>query len=238
MSQPVTVLHAPRTPDDVARDIARERASQAREAHPSQRGTYPRATYLDSRRTHPSGGGRTRGDDTDTATAQSEATSSAAGSVDLREAFRGAAASTWVITAAGETGPVGFTAVSVASVSLSPPLVSFNLTKNSSSLVTLARTGAAALHLLAAGQEDLAHRFAGDRAQRFVADQTWRYDDHGLPWVNDVAVRLVTQLVDLVDTGDSFLAVARVLHTRATGQPPLLRYQGDYRSAVVNGVEG
>jgi 3-hydroxy-9,10-secoandrosta-1,3,5(10)-triene-9,17-dione monooxygenase reductase component len=151
-------------------------------------------------------------------------------SLDLRAAFRRAAASTWVVTGAGPRGPVGFTAISVVSVSVSPPLVSFNISKDSSSLVTLARTHRAALHLLSAGQGTLAARFAGDRAQRFVDDGTWAWDDHGLPAVRDVATRLVTRIDDLVDAGDSFLALARVEHvTDPPERPlPLLHHAGRF----------
>lgn len=149
--------------------------------------------------------------------------------VDLRTAFRPAAASTWVITGHGPRGPVGFTAISVVSVSLHPALLSFNISKNSSSLVTLAHTTRAALHLLAADQQHLADRFARDRTQRFVDDGAWSYDDHGLPEVHAVVARATTRLIDLVDAGDSFVALARVEHlTTATDRRPLLHHAGAY----------
>lgn len=148
--------------------------------------------------------------------------------LDLRAAFGQAASSTWVITGSGERGPVGFTAISVISVSLTPPLVSFNISKNSSSLVTIAQSGRAALHLLGEGQEDLAQRFARDRAKRFVDDGAWGYDDHGLPRVGGVATRLITRIQDLVDAGDSFVAIARVEHASTSPGRPLLHHAGAY----------
>ena len=149
---------------------------------------------------------------------------------DLRSAFRRAAASTWVVTGARTPGldPIGFTAISVVSVSLHPPLVSFNITKTSSSLVVLGRTRRAALHLLGDDQEHLATRFAADRSRRFVDDGIWGWAD-GLPEVHDTALRLVTELVDLVDAGDSYLAIARV--ERATdGETayPLIHHAGRF----------
>ncbi|WP_114907817.1 flavin reductase family protein [Ornithinimicrobium murale] len=148
--------------------------------------------------------------------------------VNLRHAFGRAASSTWVVTGSGERGPVGFTAISVASVSLTPPLLSFNIAKDSSSLVTIAHSGRAALHLLAADQEPLAQRFARDRSRRFVDDGAWTYDDHGLPSVHGVATRLVTRIHDLVDAGDSFVAIARVEHATTTDRPPLVHHAGAY----------
>ncbi|WP_109474314.1 flavin reductase family protein [Ornithinimicrobium cavernae] len=148
--------------------------------------------------------------------------------VDLRHAFGRAASSTWVVTGSGERGPVGFTAISVVSVSLSPPLLSFNISKDSSSLVTIAQSGRAALHLLADDQEPVAQRFARDRSRRFADDGAWAYDDHGLPAVRGVASRLITRIHDLVDAGDSFLAIARVEHATTTDRRPLVHHAGAY----------
>ncbi|WP_134774595.1 flavin reductase family protein [Ornithinimicrobium flavum] len=150
---------------------------------------------------------------------------------DLRSLFRRPTASTWVITsaAADDADPVGFTAISVVSVSLDPPLVSFNVAKTSSSLVTLARSRRAALHLLASHQDVVAARFAADRTRRFVEDGTWGWQD-GLPRLHDVNARLVTTLTDLVDAGDSFVAIARV-HTTSVASPAqhtLLHHAGRF----------
>lgn len=149
---------------------------------------------------------------------------------DLRTAFRHAAASTWVVTGAGgdDADPVGFTAISIVSVSLDPPLVSFNIGKNSSSLVTLGRTRRAVLHLLADDQTHIAARFTGDRNRRFADDGTWAWAD-GLPQVHGSALRLITRLVDLVDAGDSFLAIARVEQSRSDATAaPLIHHQGRF----------
>lgn len=149
---------------------------------------------------------------------------------DLRSAFRRAAASTWVVTGAraAHLDPVGFAAISVVSVSLSPPLVSFNIAKTSSSLAVLDRTRRAALHLLGDDQEHLATRFAADRARRFADDGSWGWAD-GLPEVHGTALRLVTTVINLVDAGDSHLAIARV--DRATdGETayPLIHHAGRF----------
>lgn len=151
-------------------------------------------------------------------------------SPDLRTALRAAASSTWVVTGAGspDTEPVGFTAISVVSVSLDPPLVSFNISKTSSSLVTLGRTRRAALHLLADDQYEIAIRFSTHRERRFALDGTWDWD-HGLPQVHGTALRLVTRVIDLVDAGDSFLAIARVEHSRSDATAaPLIHHQGRF----------
>lgn len=148
--------------------------------------------------------------------------------VDLREAFRPAAASTWVVTAAGPLGPVGFTAISVVSVSLDPPLVSFNISRGSSSLPAIESDRQVAIHLLGRHQGHLATRFAGDRTRRFVEDGTWSTDSDGLPELCDVAVRVVASVTHLHDAGDSVLALARVRHTLSRPHEPLVHHQGRF----------
>ena len=131
-------------------------------------------------------------------------------SVDLRRAFRLDASSVWVVTSADAGSPVGFTAVSVVSVSLAPPILSFNVSRTSSSLDTLLRSGRYAVHLLAADQEDVARRFAGPAALRFADERTWSWDADGLPRVGGVLTRLSGSVLRLVDAGDSLLVLGEV----------------------------
>lgn len=156
--------------------------------------------------------------------------------LDLRTLFRGAATSTWVVTGTGPTGPVGFTAISIMSVSLDPPLVSFNIAKTSGSLGPIARSLRAAVHLLSADQRAIAERFARDRSRRFVDDGVWSLDPHGLPVLHDVAARMVIDIINLVDAGDSFIAVGAVRDARTNTTAPLIYHAGDYQPATALGV--
>lgn len=131
-------------------------------------------------------------------------------SVDLRRAFRLDASSVWVVTSADAGTPVGFTAVSVVSVSLAPPILSFNVSRSSSSLDTLLRSGRYAVHLLAADQEPTARRFAGPAALRFADERTWTWDEDGLPRLGGVLTRLSGAVLRLVDAGDSLLVLGEV----------------------------
>lgn len=149
-------------------------------------------------------------------------------SLDLRPAFRSAASSAWVVTGHSPDGPVGFTAISVVSVSTDPPMVSFNLAKSSSSLATISRTRRAALHLLSEEQAWVATRFAGNRDHRFIDDGTWSLAEDGLPLVDGVSARLLTEVVDLVDAGDSYIAVTRVDAIDTTDRSPLVHHAGGF----------
>lgn len=148
--------------------------------------------------------------------------------VDLPAAFRAVASSAWVITTAVEGRPVGFTAVSVVSVSLAPPLVSFNVSRTSSSLAAVLSRGRVAVHLLAEDQEPLARRSSGPAVGRFPDDGSWDWDEEGLPRLRGVAVRLTGPVVSSVDAGDSVLFLTGVERSEVSGAAPLVHHGRQY----------
>lgn len=160
--------------------------------------------------------------------------------VDLRRAFRPAANSVWVITSAHDGVPVGFTAISIVSVSLDPPLVSFNISRRSSSLPTLTRSLRFAAHLLGSDQDDVAHRFAASSEHRFADPSSWTWDGDGIPALRGVLARASGRLVSLTNAGDSVLALGLVADSDAATGEPLLHHQRSYlplpRSADLAGA--
>lgn len=148
--------------------------------------------------------------------------------VDLPGAFRAVASSAWVVTTAGADRPVGFTAISVASVSLQPPLLSFNVSRTSSSLEALLAERRAAVHLLRDDQEHLARRFAAPADGRFPDDGSWSWDVHGLPELHGVVARLAGPVHQVVDAGDSVLLLVRPEVTTVDGGTPLVHHARSY----------
>lgn len=156
--------------------------------------------------------------------------------VDLRRAFRSDASSVWVVTTAHAGRPVGFTAVSVTSVSLVPPLLSFNVSRSSSSLHALVQSGRYAVHLLAADQADLARRFAADAALRFGPTTAWRWGDDDLPHLDGVVTRVAGAVLRFVEAGDSLLALGEVHVVAGADSPgiePLVHHSRTYTRPVV-----
>lgn len=151
--------------------------------------------------------------------------------VDLRHAFRPAASSVWVVTSAHDAVPVGFTAISVASVSLDPPLVSFNVARTSSSLQTLRRSGRWAAHLLTDAQHELARRFAGAREQRFADRSAWVWDDDGVPAVAGSLVRLSGRILSFTEAGDSLVALGCVSTSAVADGVPLVHRDRSFSGA-------
>ncbi|MGW0736455.1 flavin reductase family protein [Streptomyces sp. NPDC002851] len=147
----------------------------------------------------------------------------------LRSVFRQHAAGVAVITAHGATGPVGFTATSLASVSAEPPLVSFGIGTGSSSWPVLAEAEYVGVHILGEHQDDLAATFARSGADRFAPPTRWSRGPHGVPVLGGVVAWLVCRIVARVPAGDHRLLLAEVaLGDPSTGGRPLLYHQGRF----------
>lgn len=147
----------------------------------------------------------------------------------LRSAFRRHAAGVAVITARGET-LVGFTATSLTSVSLDPPLLSFGIGLGASSWPVISRAEHIGVHVLGDHQRDLAATFARSGADRFGAPTRWRSGPAGVPVLQDVLAWLVCRVVARVPAGDHRIVLAEPVAGDATGVGrPLLYHEGDFR---------
>ncbi|MFI5930090.1 flavin reductase family protein [Micromonospora sp. NPDC051543] len=146
----------------------------------------------------------------------------------LRRLLRHQASTVTVVTAPGAP-PVGFTATSFTSVSLTPPIVSFCLNLGSSTWPTLAQARHVAVHLLAHGQHDVAQTFATSGIDRFAAPTRWRPGPNGLPILDDALAWLVCRVVDRVVVGDHVIVLAEPeLLRHADVGSPLLYHRGRY----------
>lgn len=148
----------------------------------------------------------------------------------FRNAFRPLVSSVGVITTGGWR-PAGFTATSITSVSLDPLLVSFNINRTASSWPAVQRAEHLGAHFLHAGQHEVADIFATSGIDRFAAAREhWTIGAHGLPLLDDYLVRLVLQVQQQMDAGDSTLVIARVadLDHRVEAAEPLNYRAGGY----------
>ncbi|MFE0510732.1 flavin reductase family protein [Streptomyces sp. NPDC058964] len=147
----------------------------------------------------------------------------------LRSAFRRHAAGVAVITARGDSGPVGFTATSLTSVSAEPPLLSFGIGTGASSWPAISTTGHVGVHILGEHQSDLAATFARSGADRFGAPTAWREGPEGVPVLDDVLVWLVCRIVGRVPAGDHRIVLGEVVVGDPAGAGrPLLYHQGRF----------
>jgi flavin reductase (DIM6/NTAB) family NADH-FMN oxidoreductase RutF len=146
---------------------------------------------------------------------------------DLRRLLRRQAATVTVVTAAGGDRPYGFTATSFTSVSLSPPLVSFCVDHRSSGWSVLRTVEHVAVHVLDAGQADLARTFATRGIDRFAV-VAWRPGPHGVPLLQRALARLVCRVAARIAAGDHAIVVAEPVQVGCVEGSPLLYHNGQY----------
>ncbi|MGX1127956.1 flavin reductase (DIM6/NTAB) family NADH-FMN oxidoreductase RutF [Streptomyces glaucescens] len=149
----------------------------------------------------------------------------------FKQAFRRHPAGVVVVTADAGAGPVGFTATSLTSLSLDPPLVSFGIGTSTSSWPHVERAGTAVVNFLGADQQALATTFATSDIDRFAGPTRWRRLPEGEPVLDGVAGWLRLGIEQLVPAGDHRIVIARVVDAWLDeGRSPLLFHDGAYHS--------
>ncbi|MET7975675.1 flavin reductase family protein [Streptomyces mirabilis] len=147
----------------------------------------------------------------------------------LRSVFRQHAAGVAVITAQGGTGPVGFTATSLSSISAEPPIVSFGIGVGASSWPAISESEHVGIHILGEHQQELAATFARSGADRFGAPTRWRKGPEGVPVLDGVLAWLVCRVAARVPAGDHRIVLAEVVLGDPSGAGrPLLYHQGRF----------
>ena len=133
----------------------------------------------------------------------------------LRAAFGRFATGVTVVTAQGPRGPVGITANSFTSVSLSPPLLLWCPAKSSQRHDAFVGASEFALHVMNAGQDALTEAFSRRGHAFELCD--WAPSETGVPLIEGCAARFECTTRDRVDAGDHTVIIARV--TRITTEP-------------------
>lgn len=124
--------------------------------------------------------------------------------------FRHHAAAVAVITLNGPSGPVGFTATSVTSVSAAPPVLAFSVSATSSSWPALATARTVVVNFLANDQAGVATRFATPGIDRFDADD-WSDLPTGEPALDNTRAWVRARVLDRVPAGNSFILTLHAL---------------------------
>lgn len=129
-------------------------------------------------------------------------------------AFRGVCGSfatgVTVVTSGTTAAVSGLTVNSFTSVSLDPPLILVCIQNDSSELPALRRTGAFAVNILAADQEDLCRAYAHWRTRRTV-EPSVRRGVTGVPILNSALAYLECRVEREVLGGDHVIVIGEVL---------------------------
>ena len=154
---------------------------------------------------------------------------------DLRGVMRRVPAPVTVVTAAGADEARGATIGSFTSVSLDPPLVSFNVDRESQMHEVLRETAHFAVHLLSDDQSQLCTHFAvpDQSGTDQLAAVRHRPDEHGTPILEAAPAVLYCRWYEAFGAGDHTIVVGRVTRLEErTEASPILYYEQDYRSVT------
>lgn len=158
----------------------------------------------------------------------------------FKEAFRNHPAGVAIVTAESESGPVGLTASSVASVSADPAILAFSLTTESGSAVALCAAETVVVHLLSADNVQLASIFATRGTDRFTDSINWSRLASGEPLLLDAPYALQCRILQREPAGASIILIASVLSIRPNGDrgEPLVYHNRDFHRLTKHSLVG
>ena len=134
-----------------------------------------------------------------------------------------------VITAMAGGEPAGATAGAVSSLSLEPPMMLACLDRGSRTLAAVSESGRFGINVLAAGDEQLAHRFSTKEHHSVKWDGVDWQEQAGVPWLEGAVLSVACEVRDLHDGGDHVIATGSVLEAQPSGGEPLVFWAGAYR---------
>ncbi|SLM89819.1 Nitrilotriacetate monooxygenase component B [Brevibacterium yomogidense] len=133
-----------------------------------------------------------------------------------------------IITADTESGPAGFTCQSFTSLSLDPPLVTFNPALSSTSWPKIKGAGSFCVNVLGIEQQQLSRTFAQSGADKFAGIH-YAPSDLGNPILDAALAWIDCTLHAEYDGGDHSIVVGEVkgMHAREEVDP-LVFFRGGY----------
>ncbi|MEU5437985.1 flavin reductase family protein [Streptomyces sp. NPDC020719] len=159
----------------------------------------------------------------------------ALGSAEFREAMSFLAAPLTIITARdAEERLWGFTASSVTSVSLEPPLVLVGISQTSSCFRALSEAAEFSINILGSDHRDLAQTFATSGVDRFSGVRLADWPDSAVPYLADIAVALRCVVTSRMQVGDHGLLIGEpsAVRRQGTAGAPLVWYGRDFRTPL------
>ena len=122
---------------------------------------------------------------------------------------------------------IGIVCNSLTSVSLDPLLISWCVDKKTKSFPDCENAKEWNVHILAAGQEDLVHRFTAPVADRF-AGLDISYTDSGIPILPNVETYFTCKTFSKHEAGDHVILVGEVIDYQDSIAQPLTFFRGKF----------
>lgn len=150
--------------------------------------------------------------------------------MDLRRALGTFATGVTVVTTVdGDGTPRGFTANSFTSVSLEPPLILVCLAKSAASCPVFAAAQSYAVNILCEDQKDVSAVFSSRTEDRFAAVD-WSTRTTGCPILDGVVAWLDCRMHQIIDAGDHYILIGRIVDYDYAASSPLGYCRGAYVS--------
>lgn len=145
----------------------------------------------------------------------------------LKQAFGCFPSGVTVVTAARGETPIGFTASSFTSVSLTPPMLLFCIDKGSDNIETYQATPHFAINILSQDQRDISNRFAAEMDNRFDGIN-WQWSSLGNPLIEGCVSQFDCTTSQVIDAGDHLIIVGEIKALASNGGRSLGYYRGKY----------
>lgn len=148
----------------------------------------------------------------------------------MRNALGRFATGVCVITASPEgSAPLGMTVNSFSALSLDPPLVLWNIQKNSECLDAYLGVKGWTVNVLSFEQQEMSTRYA-KKGDHLLADGCYIQGKSGFPVLRDVLVSMECEHWEHYEGGDHIILVGKVVHMEDSfAGEPLVFYSGQYR---------
>lgn len=151
---------------------------------------------------------------------------------ELRHAFGRFATGIAVITTLdGDGRPYGLTVNSFASVSMDPPMISWNVIRGSTAHATIARAGRFVVNILAKSQRHVAQQMTGPIEHRF-AGVPYHPSSSGLPVIGDTLATFECDTYSMIAAGDHDIVLGTVKQFEHREGRPLVYWGGGYATAT------
>lgn len=139
-----------------------------------------------------------------------------------------------VVASADEDGrPVGLACQSFASLSLDPPLVLVCVARTSSSWPKVEAAGRFGISILADDQKDVCAALGRRGGDKF-ADVEWSLSRNDAVRIGGALAHIDCAVKDVVEAGDHYVVIARVLELTARKDgAPLLYFRSDFATGML-----
>lgn len=146
----------------------------------------------------------------------------------FRDALGCYATGVTIVTCNNGDGPLGITANSFASVSLSPPLVLWSPARASLRFQSFVEAEFYAIHVLGDRHKDQCRTFASEGGN--FSELDWQTGDNGVPLIEGCLARFECRQHAVHDGGDHAIVVGQVIRATIEEGSPLVFARGSYGS--------